>query len=115
MNVDECSILSVTSTLGSSPGRRDGLETGAVGVRVLHAGGPAERSPPGRIGRGGGVATPERRVVGQDATVVTASRKLHLSGSGPRALDRSGLGPRLLVDVARSGRIAAIPGLGFSL
>ena len=80
---------------------------GEIGVRVLHARGSPQRSQAGRGGRGGGAAPPERCGVGQDAAAVTASRKLHVPGSSPRALDRSGLGPRRLVRVARPGRVAA--------
>ena len=55
-DADEPAVASCRILVGSGRGRRDRLETGQVGVRVLHAGGPPKRSPPSRGGRSGGAA-----------------------------------------------------------
>ena len=70
------------AALGSGHGRRDGLEAGPVGVRVLHPRRPPQRPGPGRGGRRGGAAAPERRGVGQDPAAVAPAGELHVPGSG---------------------------------
>ena len=105
-DADEPAVASCRILVGSGRGRRDRLETGQVGVRVLHAGGPPKRSPPSRGGRSGGAAPPDRPGVGQDAAIAGTPGELHLPGSNASAVGGPGHGPRGLVRVVGSGRVA---------